>query len=237
MTKYFEQRLDEENIKSKKVAWWAFTAMTLVCFALTITIMRMTPLKRTEVKVLVVDKNTGLPTEVTSLATFETGNVRQMSDIEALNKYFTNQYIVAHDSYNYYAIRNDYSTVQIYSTQDVFDDYKKKFEPPVSIEKQLGKDKNLEISVVTIEQEDIPTPFKGEEDTGVTMRARIDKTIRNGDQILSRQSGIVTLTFGYDADLDMDEKARNMNPLGFVVTSYKFTPDMATDAVASGEQQ
>jgi hypothetical protein len=45
------------------------------------------------------------------------------------------------------------------------------------------------------------------------------------------------LTFGYDADLDMDEKARNMNPLGFVVTSYKFTPDMATDAVASGEQQ
>ena len=59
MTKYFEQRLDEENIKSKKVAWWAFTAMTLVCFALTITIMRMTPLKRTEVKVLVVDKNTG----------------------------------------------------------------------------------------------------------------------------------------------------------------------------------
>ena len=69
------------------------------------------------------------------------------------------------------------------------------------------------------------------------MRARIDKTIRNGDQILSRQSGIVTLTFGYDADLDMDEKARNMNPLGFVVTSYKFTPDMATDAVASGEQQ
>ena len=220
MTKYFEQRLDEENIKSKKVAWWAFTAMTLVCFALTITIMRMTPLKRTEVKVLVVDKNTGLPTEVTSLATFETGNVRQMSDIEALNKYFTNQYIVAHDSYNYYAIRNDYSTVQIYSTQEVFDDYKKKFEPPVSIEKQLGKDKNLEISVVTIEQEDIPTPFKGEEDTGVTMRARIDKTIRNGDQILSRQSGIVTLTFGYDADLDMDEKARNMNPLGFVVTSY-----------------
>ena len=226
MTKYFEQRLDEENIKSKKVAWWAFTAMTLVCFALTFTIMRMTPLKRTEVKVLVVDKNTGLPTEVTSLATFETGNVRQMSDIE-----------VAHDSYDYYAIRNDYSTVQIYSTQDVFDDYKKKFEPPVSIEKQLGKDKNLEISVVTIEQEDIPTPFKGEEDTGVTMRARIDKTIRNGDQILSRQSGIVTLTFGYDADLDMDEKARNMNPLGFVVTSYKFTPDMATDAVASGEQQ
>ena len=237
MTKYFEQRLDEENIKSKKVAWWAFTAMTLVCFALTFTIMRMTPLKRTEVKVLVVDKNTGLPTEVTSLATFETGNVRQMSAIEALNKYFTNQYIVAHDSYNYYAIRNDYSTVQIYSTQEVFDDYKKKFEPPVSIEKQLGKDKNLEISVVTIEQEDIPTPFKGEEDTGVTMRARIDKTIRNGDQILSRQSGIVTLTFAYDADLDMDEKARNMKPLGFVVTSYKFTPDMATDAVASGEQQ
>lgn len=228
--KYFEQRLDEENIKSRKIAWFAFAVMTLISLFLAITIMRLTPLKRTEVKVLVVDKNTGLPSEITALSDFETGNIKQMSGAEALNKFFTNQYIVAHDSYNFYAIREAYATVALYSTEDVFNDYKKKFELPISIEKQLGTGRNLDVIVNAITQENIPTPFKNSDEGGITMRARIDKVIREGNQILSRQSGTVIMTFGYDADLDMDEKARNTNPFGFTVTSYRFTPDMNTGA-------
>lgn len=223
--KYFEQRLDEENLKSKRVAWTAFAAMTLIAAGLTFALVRMTPLKRTEVKVLVVDQNTGLPSEITALADFETGNVREMTAREALNKYFTNQYIIAHDSYNHYAVREAYATVQLYSTPQVFEDYTKKFKPPQNIEQQLGTDKVLEVNVVSITPQNIPTPFKGGED-GVTMQARIEKQIRQGEQILSKTAGIVTLTFGYDADLTMDESARNRNPFGFTVTSYRFDQDM-----------
>lgn len=229
--KYFEQRLDEENVKSRKIAWFAFAVMTLISLFLAITIMRLTPLKRTEVKVLVVDKNTGLPSEITALSDFETGNIKSISGAEALNKFFTNQYIVAHDSYNFYAIREAYATVALYSNDEVFNDYKKKFEPPISIEKQLGTGRNLDVIVNAITQENIPTPFKNSNEGGITMRARIEKVIRDGNQILSRQSGTVLMTFGYDADLEMDEKARNTNPFGFTVTSYRFTPDMSSGAV------
>lgn len=230
MTKYFEQRLDEENIKSRKIAWCAFAVMTLVAVLLTLTILRLAPLKRTEVKVLVVDKNTGMPSEVTALTDFETGNIKGITGAEALNKFFTNQYIVAHDSYNFYAIRDAYATVALYSTEQVFNEYKQKFEPPISIEKQLGTGRNLDVTVHSITQEAITTPFKDTEN-GITMRARIEKVIREGNQNLSRETGTVIITFGYDADVEMDEKARNTNPFGFTVTSYHFTPDMSSGSM------
>lgn len=226
MTKFFEQRLDEENIKSKKIAWFAFFIMTLVTLCLTFAVVNMLPLKRTEVKVLVVDKNTGLPTEITALANFENGNVKQMTGIQALNKYFTQQYVIAHDSYNFYQIRDAYSTVMMYSTPSVFEDYKRKFGGEVNIEKKLGTHSSMEVVIHSISQEDIPTPFKDKDDGGVTMRIRADKQIRTGNSINGKQSGTILMTFGYDANLDMDEKARNLNPLGFTVTSYRWTPDM-----------
>ena len=118
--KTFEESLSVENLKSKKFAWLIVFIITAVCAVQGAAIYRMVPLKRTEVKVMVVDKNTGLPTEITSLADFETGNIRKMTSIEALNKFFVNQYIIAHDSYDYYSIREAYATVQLYSEPKEF---------------------------------------------------------------------------------------------------------------------
>ncbi len=222
--KYFEQRLDEENIKSKKIAW-AFTGLlAVICLFLVGTIFKMMPLKMTEVKLLVVDKNTGYPSEVTALSSFETGNIREITADDALNKYFAQLYIIAHDSYNFYAIRDSYAAVQLYSTNQVFKDYQAKFLPPINIEKKLGKERTLEVNVISLTPQNIPTPFKDGEN-GITMQARVEKLIRENDAVLSKNSGIVTMTFGYDANLEMDERARNMNPFGFTVTSYRFDED------------
>lgn len=225
--KYFEQRLDEENIKSKKAAWALVGVLAIVSLGLTGAIVKMLPLKMTDVKVLVVDKNTGYPSEVTALSSFATDNVKSITADDALNKFFSQRYIISHDSYNFYAIRDAYAAVQLYSTADVFADYQKKFAPPNSIEKRLGKDKVIDINVISLTPQNIPTPFKDGEN-GVTMQARVEKTLRQGDQVLQKTSGIVTLTFGYDADLNMDEKARNINPFGFTVTSYRFDPDQVS---------
>ena len=94
------------------------------------------------------------------------------------------------------------------------------------MDKELGKDKNIEVNVNTITPQDVVTPFR-DGDGGFTMQARIEKTIRNGEHILLKSSGTVTITFGYNADLDMDARARTMNPLGFTVTSYRYDPDIA----------
>lgn len=229
--KYFEQRLDEENIKSKKIAWIFAAGSALISIALTVAIYLMLPLKTTDVKVLIVDKNTGYPTEVTSIAEFETGNLREITASEALNKFFAQQYIILHDSYQYYSIRDAYSKIALFSTESVFNEYKAKFEPPIEIEKQLGDKKTLEVNVISLSPQNVVTPFKDTEN-GVTMTARVEKTIREENRILEKSSGIVTMTFGYDAELAMDEKARNINPFGFTVTSYRFDADQ----IARGEK-
>lgn len=225
--KYFEERLDEENIKSKKIAWFLTGVLAIVSLGLTGAIIKMLPLKMTEVKIMVVDKNTGYPSEITSLSSFETGNIKEITADDALNKYFAQLYIIAYDSYNFYAIRESYSAVQLYSTPEVFKDYQSKFQPPISIERQLGRDKVLEVNVISLTPQNVPTPFK-DGDNGITMQARVEKVIRQNNQILSKASGTVTLTFGYDSDLNMDERARNMNPFGFTVTSYRFDQDQVS---------
>lgn len=224
MTKFFEQHIEEVNAKSRKAAWFIAGVLAIVCIVLAGAIYQMLPLKMTDVKVMVVDKNTGYPSEITALTTFETGNIAEITADDALNKFFTQNYIILHDSYNFYAIRQAYSAVQLYSTPEVFNDYKRKFDPPQSIEDQLGQKRILDVKVLSMTPQNVPTPFKDGEN-GVTMLARVEKVIRENNQILQRSTGTVTMTFGYDADLEMDERARNMNPFGFIVTSYRFDPD------------
>lgn len=222
--KIFEQRLDEENIKSKRVAWVMAGISVALNIALVGTIAYMAPLKQTEVKLLVVDKNTGFPSEVTALSKFATGDVKELSKAQAMNKYFANQYISLYESYNYYAVRDAFALVQLYSTKPVFDQYFAKFKPPIDIEKTLGKDKILQVEITSVTQEPVATPFKEQSD-GVTMRARIEKRVIERGQIVQSTTGTVIMTMGYDASLKMDEKTRNLNPFGFTVTSYQFTPD------------
>ena len=228
MSGHFEEILELKNEQSKRIAWIAFGVMTVLCVVLAIAIMMMTPLKRTEVRLLVVDKNTGYPSEITALADFPTGDTRQMQASEALNKYFVQAYITAHDSYNHYAVRDAYKTVQLWSTQQVFMDYARKFDGDNDIQARLGKNKVMEVVVHSINPLPQKTDFNGKEE-GKIYQARIEKIIRSGDQIDSRATGTVTITFGYDKYLKMDEQSRNLNPLGFTVTAYQFVRDQRTE--------
>ena len=222
--KKFEERLDEQNIKSMRVAWTVAALSLLVTLGLSGAIYFMLPLKTTDVKVLIVDKNTGYPTEVTSLAEFETGNLRAITGSEALNKFFAQQYIILHDSYQHYSIRDACSKVELFSTDSVFAEYRVKFQPPNNIEQRMGTKRTLEVNVISLSPQSTPTPFK-DGDNGVTMTARVEKLVREGSRVLDKTTGTVTMTFGYDTELAMQEAARNINPFGFQVTSYRFDPD------------
>ena len=224
----YESIIELKNEQSKRTAWRAFAVMTVLCVVLAIAIMMMTPLKRTEVRLLVVDKNTGYPSEITALADFPAGDTRQMQASEALNKYFVQSYIIAHDSYNHYNVRDAYRTVQLWSTEDVFADYAKLFSGANDIQKSIGSEKVLEVVVHSMNPLPQPTEFNGEE-TGKMMQARIEKIIRRGDTVEKRATGTVTISFGYDTNLRMDEQSRNFNPLGFTVTAYQFVPDQRTE--------
>ena len=224
--KYFEQQLEEINEKSRKTAWAAFAAACGVSIILAGAIFVMTPLKRTEVRLLVVDKNTGYPSEITTLADFQSGNVKQMTANEALSKHFVQQYIIAHDSYNHYTVRNDWKVVQMYSTPEVFNDYKRKFAN--GIEERIGKDKVMEVIIHSMNLMPTKTDYNGK-NIGRIMQARVEKVVRAGENIMERSTGTVTISFAYDEHLKMDEQARNTNPLGFTVTAYQFAFDQRTE--------
>ena len=227
--KYFEEILELKNEQSRKTAWVAFAVMAGVSLVLAGAIFAMTPLKRTEVRLLVVDKNTGYPTEITQLADFPTGDTKQMQASDALNKYFVQAYIIAHDSYNHYNVRDAYRTVQLWSSEDVFRDYTRLFEGASDIQKIIGKEKQLEVVVHSMNPLPQPTEFNGDESAGKMIQARIEKIIRKGSYIEKRATGTITVSFGYDANLRMDEESRNFNPLGFTVTAYQFVPDQRVE--------
>lgn len=230
---YFEQRLEEENIKSKKIAWMVAGLMCVICLLLTFTIFHLAPLKQTEVKLLVVDKNTGYPTDLTRLASFETNNVRSITAKEALNKYFTQLYILAHDGYNHYTVNDTYALVKLYSTPEVFQQFRNKFLPPNELHKKMGKNRRVEVKILSMQPQGTTTPFKKEND-GVMMRARVERIIMGSDNIpIDTRTGTITMTFGYDSSLQMDERARNLNPLGFTVTSYRFDLDQIKEGEKS----
>ena len=227
--KLFEEILELKNEQSRIVAWRAFAVMTVLCVVLAIAIMIMTPLKRTEVQLVVVDKNTGYPTEITKLADFQSGNTKQIQASEALNKYFVQHYITAHDSYNHFNVRDAYRTVQLWSSPDVFQDYAKLFTGANDIQKTVGAEQQLEVIIHSMNPLPQPTEFNGKENGGKMMQARIEKVLRKGDYIIKRATGTVTVSFGYDTHLRMDEESRNFNPLGFTVVAYQFVPDQRVE--------
>ena len=226
--KYFEQNLDELNEKSRKTAWTVAAVACGVSVILAGAIFAMTPLKKTEVRLLVVDKNTGYPSEITTLADFQSGNTKQMLASEALSKYFVQSYIKAHDSYNHYTVRDAWKTVQMYSTKEVFADYARKFEPPHNIEERIGKNKVMEVIIHSMNLMPTKTDYNGK-NIGRIMQARVEKIVRSGDSIEERSTGTVTISFAYDEHLRMDEQARNTNPLGFTVTAYQYAFDQRTE--------
>ena len=228
MTKHFEEKLEELNEKSRKTAWVVAAVACGVSMVLAGAIFAMTPLKRTEVRLLVVDKNTGYPAEITTLADFQSGNTKQILASEALSKYFVQQYIIAHDSYNYYTVRDAWKTVQMYSTEQVFKDYARKFDPPHNIEERIGKNKVMEVIIHSMNLMPTKTDYNGK-NIGRIMQARVEKVVRSGENIEERSTGTVTISFAYDNHLKMDEQARNTNPLGFTVTAYQYAFDQRTE--------
>ena len=227
MSRYFEFRLDEENIKGKKIAWYSFFTITILVLGLSFTLLNMMPLKQIEVKVLYVEENQAVSPYLNSLAE-KKENVKKWGIIQALNKYFVNKYINAYESYNFYAVRDVYSTVGLFSSQEVFEKYQKKFQSTPenpAIDKRLGVENYIEVIVNSITTENGLTPFAGKEDGGFTMRATVVKQLKNRGVLLKQQSGVVLISFGYDIEVNMEEKARMLNPLGFTVIAYDFIPD------------
>ena len=148
--------------------------------------------------------NAGMVDIITTVKT------EDLTQNEALDKYFISQYVKAREGYYYNILNQDYLLVQMLSTPEIAELYRKIYE---------GKSARQEALSVVL----------GESAGAKTATIRFDATTRKTGaqpQILGAAAKIVTLSYDYYPDNPQSEEERLKNPLGFKVTAYRIDDEI-----------
>lgn len=202
----FELKLSDILQKSNQRAWMiTFISLILLCVVIGLFIFK--PLTKTEPFVIQVDKSTGL-TEMLSSVSEKT-----MKYNEAIDKFFTSQYVKKREQYFYSLLSKDYVYVQLNSTKEVSEDYIKLYAGKESRDKKLGSKTEVDVKVLSV--------ALGENAyiKNATVRIKVEK--KRNATIEESSIKIVTLSYDYLPAIKASEKERLLNPLGFKVTAYR----------------
>lgn len=219
----FENTLVDIRRKSEKRAWMIASISTFTSLCLIGGLLYVLPLKVKEPYLVMADTYTGQAT-VAKL----TGNWNNVSITrnEAVNKSNISHFIIARESFDSQIIYdNDWATVYAMSTAGVSDTYRgliNKSNPnsPFNI---YGSSQSIRVKILSI----VLNNNGKEAGRPASATIRFQRFLLNKSTGISRfiDSNIATLTYIYNDNLEMDEKHRLKNPLGFQVTSYRVDPD------------
>ena len=223
----FEVSIADIAKRSEKRAWmiaWVAIFMVLVMLGGFIYIL---PLKREVPYLIMADAFTGQATVATLKGDFS--SPKSITQSEALNRSNVAQYIIGRESFDsaLMALR-DWTLINSMSSSNVRAGYAAihaadNLESPFKI---YGKDRSVRVKILSMQ---IP-PARGE-----GQNVRKSATVRFQRVIYNKKTGatepldskIARLEFTYKANLEMDEKQRYVNPLGFQVTEYTVDTDYA----------
>jgi len=202
----FELKLSDILLKSNKRAWIiTFISIILLCAVILLYLFK--PLIKTEPFVIQVDKTTGLTQMLSSLSE------KTITYNEAIDKFFTSQYVKNREQYFYSLLSKDYIYVQLNSTPKVAEEYIKIYTGKESRDEVLGQGIEEKVKVLSV------TLGENAYIKNATVRIKID-TYKKG-VVVDSKIKIVTLAYTYMPALKATEKERLLNPLGFKVTSYR----------------
>ena len=181
----------------------------LACFAFAIVVVlwhQFMPVTHQEPFVLRVDNTTGAVETVTTL------NEQEKSYGEVVDEYFIASYIRSYESYNYQSIQSDYDKVNLMSNNQVARQYQAIYDPSkgVARDEELGKTGIREVNIISV----VPDIDK----SLATVRFETKTTQVDGTSFV--ENWIATLTYEY-VQTGINDDIRLINPLGFVVTSYR----------------
>ena len=203
--------------KSNQRAWLVAIIASIIAFFSVIAVVALTPLKQSVPYVIRVDNTTGMVDIITSV------NESEFTSSEALDKYFTSQYVKVREGYYYNLLTQDYELTQIYSSPQVAQDYIKIYEGANARQDILRE--NHEVSI------DINSVVLGESAGIKTATIRfnaITKLINNGESanVIRINAKVATISYEYSpADLTMEHE-RLKNPLGFKVITYRIDDEI-----------
>ncbi|MFQ1000020.1 virB8 family protein [Gilliamella sp. BG6] len=194
--------------RSEKRAW-LITGVTIFLLIISWVILAIIlPLKEVTPYVIQVNEKTGIPDVITVV------DPEQLHANEALDKYFVNSYIQTRESYTYQTIQNTYIETQLYSSENVKNEYLAQMNRTDSPD-QVMKTGTISVKVNSIILEDI-------NNVDIKMAtARIVKTYTTEKNEVYQRNFIIKLSYEYEPAQKLKLSYRLENPLGFSVTSYQ----------------
>lgn len=231
VTKAVDYELSIADIarRSERRAWWvAFSALGM-SLILAGGYFYLLPLKQKVPYLVMADAYTGTST-VARLT--EDLTHRRISTSEAINRSNVAHFVMARESYDLALLNlGDWTTVQTMASPGVKADYMRFYSPmnPYNPYKAYGKDKAIRVKLLSIV---LIGGSAGRTPTGATVRFQRSLYDKQSGTTQLLDSKIATMEFTYKANLEMDDRNRIENPLGFWVTSYRVDNDYATPAPA-----
>jgi type IV secretion system protein VirB8 len=204
---------------SAKTAWRVACAAAILSGLLGVGIMLLMPLKRVEVQVVRVDSSTGIVDNVVRLKDATLGKD------EVMNRFFLRKYVSLRKSYTRQQLQPSFDQLALLTDPKLRPLLKQEFQMtnPSSPFMRYGE---LGTAEVKIKNVSFLAPNMAQVRYYVVDR-------KSGNETQTHE--IATIEFRY-ADAPASEEARGVNPLGFLVTSWRADPE-AFSQVEEGAKQ
>ena len=222
----FEVSIADIARRSEKRAWMIAWTCIFIVLVMLGGFAYILPLKKEVPYLIMADAFTGQATVATLKGDFSSKN--SITQSEALNRSNVAQYIIARESFDVAQMNlRDWDLVNVMSGPDVRAGYGAIHagNNPESPYKQYGKDRAIRVKILSIQLVKTGQGEGGRNSATVRFqRVLYDKKTGETKPIDSK---IARLEYTYKANLEMDEKQRYNNPLGFQVTEYMVDNDFA----------
>ncbi|WP_413724826.1 virB8 family protein [Sodalis sp. RH16] len=214
----FETVMLEKDAREKKVAWlMASLGFILAAMAITALIILL-PLKTTDIELWSVDKQTGRYDYMNRI------KARDIASEKALAQAFAARYVKIREGYNYFSLQRDYDEVQLFNSDSVNKDYLDEFNGSQAPDVIFNK-ADVVVSVDIISNVHAPATAP---DHLATLR--IKRTLRRiADNSVKTDIWNIRLTYRYLPRKQLTDSQREVNPLGFIVTSYQRDKELRSE--------
>jgi len=205
-----ERDLLKEKEDSKKLAWrTAYASWGLAFVGILAGIAGLRQESPPPV-VLTVDRTTGAVESTT------VQKVTEISYGEAVDSYFVNRYVLNREGYDYKTIQGMFDSTRLMSGGDAWTEYNAIYSGPNSRDTTLGNRASISVSVRSISTDS---------ETGIATVRYTTQTKWTNGKVDDPEYWIATVGYTYVRAL-MTTEERRINPLGFVVNSFRAAPEV-----------
>lgn len=209
-SRQFEGVMLEKQSRMTKAAWFIAFFFGLMAVMAIAAIIIMLPLQRTDIELYTLDKQTGRVEYVTRV------KERDLSSETVMSAAFAANYVELREGYNYFSLQNDYDKVKLFSSDAVKSDYLAWFNSPQAPDVVFNNAAHMAtVQIISNVHAAATNPDR-------LAQLRIKKTIR--DVKSGRETDEfwhIRLTYRYVPHAELTTSQREVNPLGFIVTSYQ----------------